>query len=110
MKNFKKMITLLLALALCAMPMLALTSCGGDDAPCTDHVDANSDGVCDYCDAEVENEEDEETTYTVTVKNASGVPLANVKIELLLNDVAPIAPAQVTDANGKVSFERESLT
>ena len=46
----KKIILLLVALTLC----FALVACGGDDASCTSHVDADNNGKCDNCDATVE--------------------------------------------------------
>ncbi len=46
----KKLLVLLLALTLC----FALIACGGDDATCTSHVDADNNGKCDNCDATVE--------------------------------------------------------
>ncbi len=45
----KKLLIMFLALTL----SLSLVACGGND-PCTEHVDANSDGKCDKCDAAVE--------------------------------------------------------
>ncbi len=44
------MIALLLVLSL----GLALVACGGGNDPCTEHVDADSNGKCDKCDAAVE--------------------------------------------------------
>ena len=45
----KKILVLFLVLTL----GLALVACGGSD-PCTEHVDADSNGKCDVCDAAVE--------------------------------------------------------
>ena len=46
----KKILILFLVLTL----GLALVACGGGDDPCTEHVDADSNGKCDKCDAAVE--------------------------------------------------------
>ena len=45
----KKILILFLVLTL----GLALVACGGGDDPCTEHVDANSDGKCDVCEYNV---------------------------------------------------------
>lgn len=44
----KKLLLLLLALCL-FVPVFALTACGDDPEPCTQHVDANGDNTCDVC-------------------------------------------------------------
>ena len=49
-KAFAAVLALMLVLAL----GLSLVACGGGDDPCTEHVDANSDGKCDKCEAAVE--------------------------------------------------------
>ena len=49
----KKLLILFLVLTL----GFALVACGGGDDPCTEHVDANSDGKCDKCEAAVEPDE-----------------------------------------------------
>ncbi len=46
----KKFLLFVLSLTLC----LTLIACGGDDATCTSHVDADNNGKCDVCDATVE--------------------------------------------------------
>ena len=55
-KAFAAVLALMLVLAL----GLSLVACGGGDDPCTEHVDANSDGKCDKCDAAVEPDEGDE--------------------------------------------------
>ncbi len=65
----KKLLVLLLALTLC----FTLAACGGGDDPCTEHVDANSDGKCDNCDAAVEPDESNGgTTPTGTIELVKG--------------------------------------
>ena len=49
----KKLLVILLALTLC----FALFACGGD-TPCTEHVDADKNGKCDLCGADVEPEDE----------------------------------------------------
>ena len=68
--NFKKILSVFLALALVFALGTVLASCGGD-AECTEHVDNNTDGKCDTCGAAVENNggDDGKTAYTVTVKD-----------------------------------------
>ena len=103
MKNFKKIIMLLLALALCLSTTAALVSCGGGEDPCTEHVDADKNGKCDVCEAEVEVEA-EGDTYTLTVTDEDGNPLAGVSVQLLLDGVAPIGAEVTTGADGKAGF------
>lgn len=98
MKNFKRIITLLLALTLLAAPMLALTSCAGDDTDCTDHIDADVNGKCDYCEKVLGY------VYTVTVVDASGAPIANAKVDLFLDGIAPLNKTTSTGSDGKASF------
>jgi hypothetical protein len=70
----KRIILLILAFAL----VFSLASCGGD-TECTEHTDANTDGKCDTCGAEVEIPGgddktpggDDKTAYTVTLKDAN---------------------------------------
>ena len=49
----KKLLILFLVLTL----GLALVACGGDTDPCTEHVDADSNGKCDVCGETVETED-----------------------------------------------------
>jgi len=98
MKNFKRIITLLLALTLLAVPMLALTSCAGDDTDCTDHIDADVNGKCDYCEKVLGY------VYTVTVVDASGAPIADAKVDLFLDGIAPLNKTTSTGSDGKAYF------
>ena len=50
----KKLLILFLILTL----GFVLVACGGDTDPCTEHVDADANGKCDNCDADVEPEDD----------------------------------------------------
>ncbi len=49
MKTFKKLISMLLCLAMIASVAIFTVSCGDD--PCTNHVDENGDSKCDVCGA-----------------------------------------------------------
>ena len=122
MMNFKKIVMLLLALALCVAPVLALTSCGGEECTkhvdgnddlkcdncgdamdCTEHVDADTDGKCDYCEKVLGY------VYTVTVTDADGNPIANANVDLFLDGVAPLNKTTSTGADGKVSFTLDKI-
>ena len=50
----KKIFLLLLCLALAISSAVIMTACGDD--PCTEHVDADKNGKCDNCDADVKPE------------------------------------------------------
>ncbi len=54
MKSLKKLISMLLCLAMIASVAMFAVSCGDD--PCTNHVDENNDGKCDECGAAVTTE------------------------------------------------------
>ena len=53
--NFKKILSIFLALTLVFTFGTLLTSCGGD-TECTEHADNDTDGKCDTCGATVETE------------------------------------------------------
>ncbi len=116
-----------------AFSFLAVSCDEGPEAPpksnaaCTEHVDANKNGECDKCGADVkvpcdehyDNDEDnicdnedclavikQPITYTVTVKDESGNPVAGVKVKLIKeykgggrNTVVEA----LTDTQGKIS-------
>ena len=89
MKNLKKITALLLALTLSVLAMFAFTSCGdasctehvdsdpkdskcdncGKAVDCDDHVDADVNGKCDYCETQLG------FVYTVTVVRCMVSPL-----------------------------------
>ncbi len=85
--------------------LFMIASCGGN-TDCTSHKDTNGDGKCDDCGAVVEdggNNDDEKVTYTVTVKDESGSPLAGVELQLLESKTSK--GTATTDASGVVSFK-----
>ena len=57
----KKILITILALTLC----LALFACGGGGDTCTEHVDADANGKCDNCGADVKVEIDSENTLPI---------------------------------------------
>ncbi|MBQ8689444.1 MAG: Ig-like domain-containing protein [Clostridia bacterium] len=101
MRNFKRILTLLLALALTLSLALAITSCGGDP-DCTSHVDANEDGKCDNCTADVELPTSK-TEYTVTVKDENGAKVPGV--QLTISNLSGKTEVLTTDANGVAKGE-----
>ena len=101
MRNFKRILALVLALALTLSLALAITSCGGDDA-CTAHVDANADGKCDNCSADVETPT-AKTEYTVTVKDENGAKVAGVQLKI--GNLGGKTDVLTTDANGVAKGE-----
>ena len=54
--KFTKALGMLLALALVLTLGFTLVACGGGEDPCTEHVDADANGKCDKCDADVKHE------------------------------------------------------
>ena len=59
MKRMSKIAVVLLSLCMALTTMLFMVSCKPDEPtnePCKTHVDANEDGKCDVCGAEVEVE------------------------------------------------------
>ena len=118
MKNFKKITALLLALVLSFAVMLSFASCGdpecaehvdsdpkdakcdncGKAVDCDEHVDADVNGNCDYCETKLG------FVYTVTVVDKNGAPVAHAKVDLFLDGIAPINKTTSTGTDGKVSF------
>ena len=54
--KFTKALGMLLALALVLTLGFTIVACGGGEDPCTEHVDADANGKCDKCDADVKPE------------------------------------------------------
>ncbi len=131
MKNLKKII--LSALAVTTLSAFSLFAVSCEDKPddpstppaCTEHVDANKNGECDNCAAEMEipcdehydNDEDnicdnceatikEPVEYSVKIVDASGAPVEGVKIILLRqykNGDTEKAVEATSDENGVIS-------
>ena len=51
----KRALVILLCLCLC-LTLCFFVACGDDEdtTPCTEHTDANNDGICDRCGAKIE--------------------------------------------------------
>ncbi len=77
---------LLLSLALALSSLFVLSSCGEDTPPeCTEHIDADDDGVCDNegCSYIVSTT----ATYTLTIKDYFGnVPTGSFVLDITKND------------------------
>ena len=89
MKNLRKILSILLILALSVCTLALFTSCSDDD---TEKTDPEQNG-------------DEKTTYTVTVKDKDGNAISGAKVQLLLDNVAPVGSTVTTGADGKAVFK-----
>ena len=89
MKNLRKILSILLILALSVCTLALFTSC--------------SDGNTETPGPEQNG--DEKTTYTVTVKDKSGNAISGAKVQLLLENVAPMGSTVTTGADGKAVFK-----
>ncbi|MBQ8689442.1 MAG: redoxin domain-containing protein [Clostridia bacterium] len=107
MKKFSKLLALFLALAMLFAVALPLTSCGGDDE-CTEHVDADTNGKCDKCDAEVSVTPtpgpNGKATYTVVVQSAGGYALKDVIVTVIDTATGSMIDWQKTDETGTATF------
>ena len=84
MKNFKKIVSLLLLLSLAVVLTFGFTACTTPE--------------------EEEEGGDDKVTYTVTVVDKDNYPIPSIKIQLYLDDTVPMGKADFTDESGKVSF------
>ena len=79
----KKIVSILIALLLAVCCGLAMTSCGGEDGPCTEHVDADDNGMCDKCDSSMLVPSGKvEVNVTLTVKDHEGAVVPSVTVTL----------------------------
>ena len=104
----KKIISILLALALTLSALLVLASCGGTE--CTEHKDANNDGICDTegCGATVEKQPGADKitiNYEVTVTDADGDAIEGAVVVI----TSKFEPSEevTTGANGKANLKLE---
>ncbi len=105
--KMKKIVLLLLTIALSLSSLLALASCGGGSKDCKEHVDADNNGKCDNCDASVEKK----FTYTVTFKDQKGEPISGVKMTISDMNIAATSSVfadKETDENGKATLELDA--
>ena len=104
MKNFKRILAILLVLALGVCMIVGMTSCTEPETdPCTTHVDNDSNGKCDNCDEPVEPHGDGKVDYVVTVKDEDGNAVGGATVVIYLNGLSERGE-NVTDAEGKVTF------
>ena len=106
--NFKKILSVFLALTLVFALGTVLASCG-DDAECTEHVDNNTDGKCDTCGAAVENNggDDGKTAYTVTVKDVNNAPVAGAVVTISTRNYT--SEQITTGADGKATASLKAV-
>ena len=106
MKNFKRILALLLVLSLGACMIFGMTSCTEPETPedpCTEHVDDNKDGKCDKCEADVEPAGDGKVDYVVTVTDEEGNPVEGATVVIYLNGLVERGE-ETTGADGKATF------
>ncbi len=107
MTNFKKIMSIILALTLVLSLGVFVTSCGGNDE-CTEHTDSDTDGKCDTCGAEVEEEGgDDKTDYTVTLKDTNDQPVAGAVLTLTTRNYT--SEQITTDADGKATASLKAI-
>lgn len=94
MKNLKKIISLLLVLSLTLCMAFALVSCGDENPP---ENPGEQPG-------ENPGEGESKITYTVTVKDTAGNAVKGVKVQLKLDNVAPVGNAVTTGDDGVATF------
>lgn len=109
----KKLLSIILSLALLVSAMALMISCGEetpDPTPCTEHNDADGNGKCDACGAEVEAPVvDTKPTVTFTVSDDSGVILANITAIFIRTDVEDAESVQgVSGVDGKFTLELDA--
>ena len=122
----KKILLILLCLTLAAS-CLVLTACGGDGTTCTEHTDADSNGKCDNCNADVEVEctehVDADGDYLCDTCGAAVIPQGPIQVDVtftvkddsgnLLSGITAIfsheedeaynSTTSASDANGKIT-------
>ena len=98
MKNFRKIILLLLAISL----VFALASCGGGgdkNEPCETCVDADGNGKCDKCKKDMPKD----TAEDVLLFDEDGQPL----FQIVISDELPSSIRQAVNTNIKTYLSRE---
>ena len=105
--NFKKIFSILLVLSLVLSLGMLITSCG-DDASCTDHVDNNSDGKCDTCEADVGgNAGDGKTEYSVIVMDVNNRAIPGVVLTLTTRNYT--SEQITTNSEGKATASLKAV-
>ena len=90
MKNFKKILTFLLAVCM-IVSVFALSSCGNSNDDNNDNDKTNSGN----------NNTSNKTTYTVTIVDGDNNPVKDAKV--IFTDGSTFTQPVATDANGKAS-------
>lgn len=109
-KKMSRILALALALAMLVACALPLTSCGDDPTECTQHTDADKNGKCDTCGADVSDEGNGgqtggKKTYTVNLKTAAGKVLSGVSVFIVDTANPDFLKHAKTDDKGKATFE-----
>jgi hypothetical protein len=73
---------ILLSLALVISSLMLMTSCGGGEEPCTEHVDSDDNGMCDNCNADILPNAPVEANVTITVKDQDGARVSGITLTL----------------------------
>ena len=106
MKNFKRMLAILLVLALGVCMTVGMTSCTEPEEEkelCESCTDVHNDGKCDVCGNDIEPAGDGKVDYVVTVKDEDGNAVGGATVVIYLNGLSERGE-NVTDAEGKVTF------
>ncbi len=137
MTKVKRLLAFVLTLVMLTLSLAPLTSCGGNEE-CTEHIDANGDGICDnegcgavldgdtctnhkdndndgYCDNPGCNEAVTpapagKVNYVVELKTVGGYKLSNVILDLVDSSTGALVTYGRTNANGLVTFTVEPKT
>ena len=107
----KKLVSILLVLILAVCFGLAMTSCGGEDGPCTEHVDADDNGLCDKCGSSMITPSGKtELDVTLTVKDHEGATVSGVTVTLTERGAinSEGAVSAVSGADGKLTAKLRS--
>ncbi len=105
----KKLLSIILSLALLVSAMALMISCGEEtpDSPCTEHVDSDSNGKCDNCDADVSapGANNGKVSVEFTVADDEGDTLEGITVMLMLANVDDAEIIQGTSgAGGKLTL------
>ena len=111
-KKMSRILSFALALVMIFACVAPLTACGDNDE-CTAHVDKDSNGKCDNCDATMPEEGGNggqtggKKTYTVYLKTGAGKVLSGVSVFVVDTTNPDFLKHAKTDDNGKATFELE---
>lgn len=103
----KKIFMLLLSLTMVFGAATFATACDDGSESCTQHVDENSDGVCDNCD-EAFTPEVKEVNVTFTVKDLEENTLSGVTVIFQSGNETPVTAVSGTDGTLSVTLKTGS--